>query len=134
MIPRRTLLATVCLTLPLLASADGLVVDKIYHPYVEPLERELEWRLVWQDEQPGRADREQRQPDPFVRREAAPLGASGDGEEHQKYMMGEIAKLIGDGKLDEAAYNRTAKMVLDQKIITKEPTGAWTHDITDKAM
>lgn len=61
MIPRRTLLATACLTLPLLVSADGLVVDKIYHPYVEPLERELEWRLVWQDEQPGRADREQRQ-------------------------------------------------------------------------
>ena len=58
----------------------------------------------------------------------------GDGEDHQKYMMGEVAKLIGDGKLDEAAYNRTAKMVLDQKIISKEPTGAWTHDITDKAM
>jgi NitT/TauT family transport system substrate-binding protein len=58
----------------------------------------------------------------------------GDGEDHQKYMMGEVAKLIGDGKLDEAAYNRTAKMVLDQKIVTKEPTGAWTHDITDKAL
>ena len=35
---------------------------------------------------------------------------------------------------DEAAYARTAKMVLDQKIVTKEPAGAWTHDITDKAM
>jgi len=58
----------------------------------------------------------------------------GDGEDHQKYMMGEVAKLIGDGKLDEAAYNRTAKMVLDQKIVAKEPSGAWTHDITDKAL
>jgi NitT/TauT family transport system substrate-binding protein len=62
------------------------------------------------------------------------VDAGGDGEEHQKYMMGEVAKLIGDGKLDEAAYARTAKMVLDQKIVTKEPAGAWTHDITDKAM
>ena len=62
------------------------------------------------------------------------VDAGGDGEEHQKYMMGEVAKLIGDGKLDEAAYARTAQMVLDQKIVTKEPAGAWTHDITDKAM
>ena len=24
--------------------------------------------------------------------------------------------------------------LLDQKIITKEPKGAWTHEITDKAL
>ena len=44
-------------------------------------------------------------------------------------MMGEVAKLIdnADGKLDEAAYERTAKALLDQKIITKQPEGAWTH-------
>ncbi len=49
--------------------------------------------------------------------------------------MGEIAKLIdnADGKLIEAAYERTAKALLDQKIITKEPEGAWTHEITDAA-
>ncbi|MCP4061505.1 hypothetical protein [Pseudoalteromonas agarivorans] len=28
------------------AKADGIVVDKVYHPYVLPFERELEWRLV----------------------------------------------------------------------------------------
>ena len=52
----------------------------------------------------------------------------GQDENHQKRMMGEIAKLIdnADGKLVEAAYERTAKALLDQKIITKEPTGAWT--------
>jgi NitT/TauT family transport system substrate-binding protein len=51
-------------------------------------------------------------------------------------MMGEVAKLIdnADGKLVEAAYDRTAKALLDQKIITKEPTGAWTAAITDKAI
>jgi len=60
----------------------------------------------------------------------------GQDENHQKRMMGEVAKLIdnADGKLIEAAYDRTAKALLDQKIITKEPTGAWTSVITDKAI
>ncbi len=39
---------------PLLA--DGVVIDKIYHPYVQPLEREFEWRATLQDRQPGRPD------------------------------------------------------------------------------
>ena len=33
-------------------SADGSVVDKIYHPYVEPLEWELEWRMTYEDDHP----------------------------------------------------------------------------------
>ncbi len=62
--------------------------------------------------------------------------AGGQDENHQKRMMGEIAKLIdnADGKLIPDAYERTAKALLDQKIITKEPTGAWTSAITDKAI
>ncbi len=36
--------------------ADGIVIDKIYHPYVQPLEQELEWRMIYQDEQPSAAD------------------------------------------------------------------------------
>ena len=60
----------------------------------------------------------------------------GQDENHQKRMMGEVAKLIdnADGKLIPVAYDRTAKALLDQKIITKEPTGAWTSAITDKAI
>ena len=60
----------------------------------------------------------------------------GQDENHQKRMMGEVAKLIdnADGKLNEAAYERTAKALLDQKIISKDPTGAWTSAITDKAV
>lgn len=38
------------------ALADGLVIDKIYHPYVQPLEREIEARAIWQNRQPGRPD------------------------------------------------------------------------------
>jgi len=36
--------------------ADGIVIDKIYHPYVQPLEQELEVRMSHQDSQPGTAD------------------------------------------------------------------------------
>jgi NitT/TauT family transport system substrate-binding protein len=54
---------------------------------------------------------------------------------HQLYMIKEVSKLTegSDGVLDPAAFDRTAKMVLDQKIITKQPEGAWTHDVTDAA-
>jgi hypothetical protein len=36
--------------------ADGIVIDKVYHPYVQPLEQEFEWRLVAQDQQRNRKD------------------------------------------------------------------------------
>ncbi|RUM99816.1 ABC transporter substrate-binding protein [Pseudaminobacter arsenicus] len=62
------------------------------------------------------------------------LDAGGQDENHQKRMVGEVAKLIGDGKLDPALYERTAKALLDQKIVTKEPEGAYTTAITDKAL
>ncbi|MEM5494858.1 ABC transporter substrate-binding protein [Hoeflea sp. AS16] len=58
----------------------------------------------------------------------------GQDENHQVRMMGEVAKLIDkpDAKLIEAAYERTAKALLDQGIITKQPEGAWTSVVTDK--
>ena len=69
--------------------------------------------------------------------EAAQIVVDNGGQDlnHQIYMMGEVAKLTagGNGVLDEAAYDRTAKAVLDQKIITTPPSGAWTHDVTDAA-
>ena len=60
----------------------------------------------------------------------------GQDENHQKFMMGEVAKLIdnADGKLIPAAYERTAKALLDQKIISKPAEGGYTTAITDKAM
>ena len=60
----------------------------------------------------------------------------GQDENHQKRMMGEVAKLIdnADGKLIEAAYKRTADALVAQKIIAKEPSGAFTTTITDKAI
>ena len=60
-------------------------------------------------------------------------------EEHQKRMMGEIAKLTAgsDGALDPADYQRTVDTLLkggSDPVITKAPAGAWTHAITDKAL
>jgi NitT/TauT family transport system substrate-binding protein len=60
-------------------------------------------------------------------------------EKHQKRMMGEIAKLTAgsNGKLEEADYKRTVETLMkggSDPVITKEPQGAWTHMITDKAL
>ena len=40
------LILIILLTFSKLAFADGLVVDKVYHPYVLPNEKEFEWRLM----------------------------------------------------------------------------------------
>ncbi|HML08264.1 MAG TPA: ABC transporter substrate-binding protein, partial [Xanthobacteraceae bacterium] len=53
---------------------------------------------------------------------------------HQTQMMGEIAKLLdpGNGELDPKDYERTVSVLLSggsDPVITKKPTGAWTHAI-----
>ena len=60
-------------------------------------------------------------------------------EQHQKRMMGEIAKLTAgsNGALDPADYQRTVDTLLgggSDPVISKAPEGAWTHMITDKAL
>lgn len=60
-------------------------------------------------------------------------------EAHQVRMMGEIAKLTAgsNGALDPADYERTVASLLaggSDPVITKEPEGAWTSAITDKAL
>jgi NitT/TauT family transport system substrate-binding protein len=60
-------------------------------------------------------------------------------EAHQKFMMGEVAKLTAgsNGALDEADYKRTVATLMaggSDPVITAEPAGAWTHAITDKAL
>ena len=60
-------------------------------------------------------------------------------EKHQVRMMGEIAKLTAgsDGALDPADYERTVKVLMSgasDPVITKKPSGAWTHEITNAAL
>ncbi|WP_170524157.1 ABC transporter substrate-binding protein [Ruegeria arenilitoris] len=60
-------------------------------------------------------------------------------EEHQKRMMGEIAKLTAgsNGALDPADFERTVNTLLaggSDPVITKKPEGAWTSQITDAAL
>ena len=52
--------AAYCLLLAMFVAssvyADGVAVDRVYDPYVQPLETEIEWRSIMQfdDEQPDR--------------------------------------------------------------------------------
>ena len=60
-------------------------------------------------------------------------------ERHQIRMMGEVAKLTAgsNGILDPADYQRTVDSLLaggSDPVITRQPTGAWTHEITDAAL
>lgn len=60
-------------------------------------------------------------------------------EEHQLRMMGEVALLVegGDGRLDEAAYQRTVDTLLaggSDPVISAAPEGAFTHVVTDAAL
>jgi NitT/TauT family transport system substrate-binding protein len=60
-------------------------------------------------------------------------------EEAQIRMMGEIAKLTAgsDGTLDPADFQRTVDTLLaggSDPVISKQPEGAWTSMITDKAL
>ncbi|TWI38028.1 ABC transporter substrate-binding protein [Paracoccus sulfuroxidans] len=59
--------------------------------------------------------------------------------EHQTRMAQEIAKLTAgsNGALEEADYKRTVETLLaggSDPVIAKEPEGAWTHQISDKAL
>ena len=60
-------------------------------------------------------------------------------EHHQMQMMGEINKLTAgsDARLDPADYARTVKTLLtggSEPVISKEPVGAFTNAVIDKAM
>ena len=60
---------------------------------------------------------------------------------HQKRMMAEVAKLVtagphGMGYLEPAAFDRTVAVLMSgasDPVITKTPTGAWSHAVIDRA-
>ena len=61
-------------------------------------------------------------------------------EEHQVRMVGEIVKLLGpegsEAALEEGDYTRTVETLLgggSDPVISKEPEGAFSHAVTDKA-
>jgi NitT/TauT family transport system substrate-binding protein len=59
-------------------------------------------------------------------------------EEHQIRMVREVAELTqgSAGVLDVEAYERTVETLLgggSDPVITREPEGAWTHAVTDRA-
>ncbi|KPQ06413.1 MAG: NitT/TauT family transport system substrate-binding protein [Rhodobacteraceae bacterium HLUCCA12] len=59
-------------------------------------------------------------------------------EQHQIRMVREVGLLTegSDGTLDVDAYERTVETLLgggSDPVITEEPEGAWTHEVTDRA-
>ena len=52
------LVAGISIQRPLLA--DGSNIDKVYHPYVQPLEKEIEWRALYQRDDDRERDRAQK--------------------------------------------------------------------------
>ena len=54
---RRFVCSAVLLLFAISSYAGGTVIDKVYHPYVEPLERELEWRMIYEDESPATGEK-----------------------------------------------------------------------------
>ena len=49
MIKRLTYFVILLIGMPLISLADGVAIDKVYHPYVQALEREVEWRMISAD-------------------------------------------------------------------------------------
>ncbi len=88
-----------------LTFADGNTVDKIYHPYVDALEQELEWRAIYQDDQPGQEDNLQLHRFSYGR-------AFGDRWFGEIYLTGEQAEDTGF-KLE--AYELEAKWQLTEQ-------------------
>jgi NitT/TauT family transport system substrate-binding protein len=61
------------------------------------------------------------------------------GKGHQVWQMNEINALIwpspqGIGVMDPAAFNRTAKIAQQFKVISKAPSGAWRSDLAKAAV
>jgi NitT/TauT family transport system substrate-binding protein len=58
---------------------------------------------------------------------------------HQTWQLNEINALIwpspnGIGMMDQAAYDRTVKIALEGKILTKQPTDGFRNDLAEKAL
>jgi len=85
--------------------ADSILIDKIYHPYVQPIEQEFEWRMSMQDHQPGVPD------DTRVQRlgYARSLGNRWFGE---FYLVGESSD---DKRFDVEGYELEARRQLTEQ-------------------
>ncbi len=108
------------------AAADGVVVSKIYDPYVQPLETELEWRFVSQEDDTN----------PDVQKHSLGFGRSlSDRWAFELYAIGQR----GAGEsLSVDAYEVEAKWQLTEHIakalveaeLSEKPFPNWTPEDT----
>lgn len=99
------LFSACALTVTLQCLADGAVVDKVYHPYVDALEQEIELRAIHQDEQPGVDDHLQLYRFSYGR-------AFGDRWFGEVYLVGEKSEGMG---FELEAYELEAKWQLTEQ-------------------
>lgn len=102
---RSLLAAFVALTLVGQAVADGSAVDKVYHPYVDALESEIEFRSLFQDRDPEGKDFKQLHQLSFGRS----LGQSLFGE---VYLVGERSR---SGQFELEAFEFELKWQLSEQ-------------------
>lgn len=85
--------------------AGGVVIDRIYHPYVQLDEQELEWRGIFQNHQPGVADN--------LRRHSLGYGRSlNDRWFLEFYLVGERS---ADASFDLESYELEARRQLTEQ-------------------
>jgi hypothetical protein len=85
--------------------ADGVVIDKIYHPYVQPGEQDFEFRSIFQDWQPSA-------PDNLGLYKLAYGQSIGERWYLEAYVVG---KTTGDQALDTEAYEVEARRQLTEQ-------------------
>jgi hypothetical protein len=108
--PGKTLFTHFIVCLSLLAvsaasAADGFAVDKVYHPYVEALEQEIEWRVVAQNTESTNSPRKQLHRFAYGR-------AFGDRWFGELYLVGEKSS---DENLEISAYEIEAIYQLSEQ-------------------
>jgi hypothetical protein len=100
-----TLLSFAGLFVALQAHADGNVVDKVYHPYVDALESEIEFRSLFQDGQSEEDDYDQ-------------LHQLSFGRSFGQFLFGEV-KIVGEksseGDFDFEAFELELKWQLTEQ-------------------
>lgn len=97
-------IAALCVISPVMCQAE---IDRVYHPYVIPLERELEWRMTYARDLDGQAGLRQMHRfavgysvNDYIALEAYLIGAKRRGEqlEIEGYELEALVQLTGQGE------------------------------------
>ena len=134
----------ITLLLSSLSAADGMVIDKIYHPYVQQTEQELEFRAVIQDQQTRVPDNSQLYRFAYGRslndRWFAEVYITGDKSDSEDFDLNAVELELkwqlseqGEYWADWAMLFEMAKVIdkniyeLSSGVIVEKESGQWSH-------